>query len=240
MNKVQFLTLLFWLCVVGFLQSCVSLSIGQSSFPFVEKMAAVRMNKGILELHDLTVSVRPENGRMLLNMVGFIVPFPLLLPGTQARSSDENFRIYIQLETSENGFLLDPTEVKIRVLGKELGPEHFAVLGATTSAWPKYLLGPSDESPGHKWQCARTFFDVERNQWFHVDVGEVPLLKLSGPVSFQGRTCFLLEYSIGTLPPAQDFTIEIGGIKRYGKTIQVPPITFHSKTGIEYALHLVQ
>lgn len=78
----SFFTLLSVLCLAVFLQGCVALSFGQSSYPFIDEIESTKLNtNGVLELPDLTISVRPQNAGVTTAVMGYLVPIlPLPVP----------------------------------------------------------------------------------------------------------------------------------------------------------------
>jgi len=218
-------------CLTVSMQGCVSLSFSQISFPYVEKSGGAKLNrKGVLELQGLTLSIRPQNVRSSVILVGVIVPF-LPFPGIKIRES-ENFRIYLQLEALEDGFSLDPAQVKIRLNEKELNPLGYLYIGTGNVMYAKFALSPSIIPPGHDWYCNDSGFDPKKKAF--LDFDKIPVREPSGSERFYKQACFVLEYPITTPSPKEKFTVVINGIKQLDRPIQVPPISFHRQIRIKY------
>ncbi|MCG3111291.1 MAG: hypothetical protein MCM46_05640 [Candidatus Manganitrophus sp. SB1] len=226
----SFFILLSVLCVAVFLQGCVALSFGQSSYPFIDEIESTKLNtNGVLELPDLTISVRPQNAGVTTAVMGYLVPI-LPLPGTKTRPT-EDFRIYLQFESLHNEvFSLNPDQVRIFVDGSksEITPTKYLTLpdDPYPPSYATFARNPSYVSPGHNWRCNDALLTE----------GKMTLVTPSGPMHFHQRICFVLEYPTTTPTPEQEFTLTIGGLRQENNEVEVPPIHFRRKVRIKYEL----
>lgn len=220
---------LLLICQISLLQGCVALSFGEQSIPSLDNAVIAKLgSNGILELPGLTLSIRPQNAFTRINIWGFILPF-LPLPGTATRPS-ESFRIYLQLEPSNDEFSFDPGQVKIRIGQNEFNSQGFLHLGILSYELSESALQPSVVQLGHPWHCDD--FDLQNQR--------VQLVKPAGPVLFQQRACFVLEFPVITPRPKQEFTVIIDGLKHNDQPVQVPPIHFRKKSRIMYESFMLQ
>lgn len=186
-------------------------------------------SEGIIELPGATLSIRPQNAKVSLSILGFLIPF-LPLPGEKTRPS-ENFRIHLQLDSSfENELWLNPAQVSIIVNSQEISPIKYLVVPGINYYGVTFAHSPSDASPGHRWLCDESF--IEKH--------EMRSIQKSNPIQFVLKECLILEYPITTLSPKQDFKIIVDGLKQKDRIIQVPIIQFHRKFRMKYESHILQ
>jgi hypothetical protein len=215
--------------LLSVLQGCVALSFGEQSFPSIKNEGVATLNSsGVLELPDLTLSIRPQNAHVSVSVWGIIVPL-LPLPGGITRE-EKTFRIYFQLESFKQGFSLEPTQVTIFVDHNEYEPQGFLRLGILEYIYAKFTDSPSVVSPGHVWHCDDFLLKSKKTR----------LRKLGTSILLEQKTCVVLEYPVITPSPIQEFTVNINGIKQHDSTIQVPPIHFHRKLKIIFESFMLQ
>ena len=209
------------LCSVVSLSACAMGSIARISEPKIvtSPQQSVSLDaSGVLRLNDLSVSVKPQNAQVSLLTVGLIVPLIPVGSGNEL-GKGENFRVIIQFETSDTTYTFKADESFLFLAEFEYRP--------ALSAGPLSRIDVAREmqrdSRGHKWVC---------NDVVH-DSGDQLLHDEPVPTS---RSCFVLEFPVLTPSPDQTFQIELRGVKKDGRAVELPKIEFRRGTTGGYSV----
>ncbi len=159
---------------------------------------AVEEKPGIFRIGDLSLSIKPENAHLPLLFVGVVVPVVPLGPGAKI-GADKPFQLIIQFQDSEGTHSFAPASF---LLATESGPvAPSSIRGPLTRTdFPREL---EKASFGHSWTC--------RDQGRHAMKVE-PSLEIKIPP----KSCLVLEFVLPTLPPQEQFSVEVGGLKKEG------------------------
>ncbi len=219
--------------VIGLLQGCTTLSIGQNSVPSIKESKDAHLTTdGVIELQGLTLSIRPVNARSPLILWGLIVPI-IPSPGVM-NGKGEDFRIELQIDPSKERILLNPSKVSITMEGKEIRPKSYMMADRGPIPYRglfgwKYSMNPMLGAPGHAWRCSHEYVGEER-----------PVEESNQEVSIYEPSCIVLKYPIETPIPKKEFSVLIGRMTKNGEAVNVPPINFTKKTSFWYETHALQ
>jgi hypothetical protein len=174
---------------------------------------------GVLRIAGLSVSVKPQNARVGLLTVGPIVPLIPLGAGNELGKGSA-FRIVVQLDASDAAYTFTPADTVLVHAGAQYRP--------TESVGPLINISVPREleraSPGHDWVCSNA--RTARHPTVLAQDMAVPLSK----------SCFVLQFPVITPSPDQPFDLELRGLKKDGKEIDVPRIEFRPGTTGAYSI----
>ena len=165
-------------------------------------------SSGILSKGDLSLSIKPQNARAPLLFIGPLLPLIPIGPGNEV-GKNKPFNVVIQFEVAGSGYTFNPSLVKLYFADSAYSP---------LKTWGPFMqinkaLEIARASPGHNWVCT----DADRNRE-NADTSVI-----SPP-----KSCFVLEFPITTLTPAEGFQVELRGLSNEGNEIMLPRIDFRS------------
>jgi hypothetical protein len=165
---------------------------------------------GILRKGDLSLSIKPQNARVPVLFIGPLLPLIPIGPGNEV-GKNKLFNVVIQFEVASSGYTFIPSSVKLYFGDSMYSPvKARGPLTETSRA-----LEIARASPGHNWVCT----DADRDrEWEYVDTS----------VTIPPKSCFVLEFPITTLTPAEAFQVELRGLSNEGNEITLPRIDFRS------------
>jgi hypothetical protein len=165
-------------------------------------------SSGIVRKGDLSLSIKPQNARVPILFIGPLLPLLPIGPGNEV-GKNKPFKVIIQFEVVSSGYTFNPSSVKLYFADSAYSPvKAWGPLTQTNKA-----LEIARASPGHNWVCT----DADRNRE-NVDTS----------VAVPPKSCFVLEFPITTLTPAEGFQVELRGLSNEGNEITLPRIDFRS------------
>ncbi len=163
---------------------------------------------GIIQLEDLSLSIKPDNFKGGVVTIGPIVPIIPIGMGVDAVASEGMFDVAIQFETDEEFYELDASRIELIIHGKSYNP--LSIAGPTTTTY-----GSREHNraiPGHDWLCYKYREEFK-------DIEEVAI-----PPS---RSCVFVRFGVETPDPEQQFNILIKGLYKDGRPVEMPRIYFN-------------
>jgi len=209
------------LLVAYLLAGCATGGVVSISEPHVVTSTEHRVildRNGVLRVGELSVSVKPQNARVGLLTVGPLVPLIPVGPGNEL-GKGKPFRVVVQFETSDPSYTFMTGDASLLHDGMEYRPNQSAGPLSGTGV-PREL---QRASRGHDWVC---------NDVFTVSP-DVLLQNVSLPRS---RSCFVLQFPVITPGPDQRFHLELRGLRKNGRAVELPRIEFRPGTTGGYSV----
>jgi len=213
-----------WLWTTCVLTGCAMGGVVSISEPNLDNPGTWDLSldaSGVLHIAELSLSVKPQNARSGLIAVGPIVPFVPLGRGNELRK-EKPFQIVVQFETSDERYTFAPKDTVLLHAGAEYRPVESAGPFTRASA-PREL---QRASRGHDWVCNDTWTSKLSLPSQYLDDVPVP----------SSRSCFVLEFPVLTPSPDQPFQIELRGLKKEGRQVDLPKINFRPGTTGAYSI----
>jgi hypothetical protein len=145
--------------------------------------------------------------------VGALLPLIPIGPGSEV-GKDKPFAVILQFETANSGYAFDPSAVKLFYSEGDYSPDKMQ--GPFTQINRTQEIARA--SPGHDWEC----MDTHKSREIRGPMGLIP-----------SKSCFFLEFPIGTLSPAQGFQVEVRGLSNQGVETKLPRFVSVLDTGQE-------
>jgi hypothetical protein len=194
-------------------------SISEPHFFDSAQHSAALDPSGILRIGDLSISIKPQNARGSLAAVGPLIPLIPTGRGDQL-GKGKLFEVVIQFETSDAAYTFMAGDTTLVHGEVEYRPtQSTAPLGYTRVAHAIHRA-----SRGHDWICD----EVIRLR---------PDLLLSDVPVLRPRSCLVLQFPVLTLSPEQRFHLELRGLKKDGRAVELPRIEFRPGTTGVYSIH---
>lgn len=190
------------------LGGCTTFGVAQVSEPSVlSAHVGTRLTDDVLYAGALSISIKPENYYVSFLSVGAMLPLMPIRVAHAPENAKAPFTLVVQLDTDTDGYSIEPTDTLLLYQGQRHSPAR---------TWGPLAGGAAAKQvqrrvPGHKWVCANRQHAIE---------------PIAGAHAFKGKTCFVLEYAIQTLPPQERFSLILGGVKKDGKALALPEISF--------------
>jgi len=132
--------------------------------------------------------------------------------------------MWMGIEARNGPFLLEPHRVFLTIdEGRMIRPITF--LGPA-SPWESPRAAGLGCGPRiYNWGWAFSKIDVSQRDVEKGNTAKGVFAPSAGPVSFQGKACFMFWFDVDP-SPEQSFVVSIRGISQAGKAIQIPEIRF--------------
>jgi hypothetical protein len=173
---------------------------------------------GVLRLNDLSLSVKPVNAKVGMMMVGPIIPIVPLGSGNEL-GKNQAFSVIVQFDTTQSEFTYVAGETTLQLDGSTIPVS--TVSNAMTVTEPGRELARA--ARGHTWVCRRTKATADTE----------PAIAQVVPA---GKSCFALNFGVGTVGPGRTFRVELRGLKRSGIPVELPTLEFRPGTTTTFTL----
>jgi hypothetical protein len=150
---------------------------------------------GTFRINGLDISIKPSNADVSLLSAGIIAPIIPLGAGNKIREG-KHFQLIIQFEHDGENYFYMPASTILHTPTGDISP--IAVTGPLTRIGsPKEL---EKVSFGMPWVCS--------------DQGAPSRPEISTEIAIPAKSCLVLEFTLPTIAPKYQFSIELNGLRK--------------------------